>query len=349
MSGVVAAAPRRRTEWWLATAVVVVVALVTVLVVTRPWSSGSAPERLTLSGDLGAHDPALVVGEPGEPWFVYSTGGGRGGNPPTVRRSDDEGRTWEVVGAAWPGADTPDWVKQAVPDVENLWAPELIEHDGTWYLYYAASGFGENRSVIGLMTGASLDPDDPGYGWTDQGLVVASEPGDYFNAIDPGVVEDADGTPWLFFGSFWGGIQLVRMQWPSGKPVDGAEQVVVATRPDVFPTAIEAPYVVRHGGWYYLFVSFDSCCQGVDSTYKIAVGRSRDVTGPYLDRGGVSMMAGGGTVIAQTEGDRIGPGGQSFSRGYLAYHFYDGTKNGAHQLAIERLGWTADGWPRLTA
>lgn len=323
-------------------------AAVVAALLVRGWAA-SSPQRLELTGDLAAHDPSLVVGGEGEPWYVYSTGGGRGGNAPVVRRSTDGGHTWEFAGAAWSGTDTPAWVKQAVPGVTNLWAPEVVGHDGIWYLYYSASTFGKNRSVIGLMTGKSLDPDSPDYGWTDQGLVVASHPGDDYNAIDPGVVTDADGNPWLFFGSFWGGIQQVRLEWPSGKPAAGATPVKVAARAlaESPPNAIEAPYVLRHDGWYYLFASFDSCCQGVKSTYRIAVGRSKDVTGPFVDRDGRRMLDGGGTVIAAGQGDRLGPGGQSLSGGYLAHHFYDGARRGAITLAIEKLGWTADGWPLL--
>ncbi|WP_428534874.1 arabinan endo-1,5-alpha-L-arabinosidase [Propionicimonas sp.] len=325
-------------------------AVAVAVLLIRPWA-GSAPLRLELSGDLAAHDPALVVGEEGQPWYVYSTGGGRGSNAPIVRRSTDGGHTWEFVGAAWKGADTPAWVKAAVPGVSNLWAPELVRHDGTWYLYYSASSFGRNRSVIGLMTGRSLDPDAPDYGWTDQGLVVASTSADGYNAIDPGVVTDADGTPWLFFGSFWGGIQQVRLEWPSGKPVAGATPVTVAARAsaDSPANAIEAPYAIRHGDWYYLFVSFDACCQGVESTYRIAVGRSRQVTGPFVDGDGRPMLEGGGSILAASEGDRIGPGGQSVSGEYLAHHFYDGARRGAVTLAIDKLGWTVDGWPVLPA
>ena len=111
------------------------------------------------------------------------------------------------------------------------------------------------------------------------------------------------------------------------------------------PNAIEAPYIVERDGWFYLFISLDSCCRGLDSTYKIAVGRSQQVTGPYLDRTGVPLLEGGGTVLLATNGAEIGPGGQSVSNGYLAYHFYDGNAGGAFRLAIRKLDWDAAGWP----
>lgn len=114
------------------------------------------------------------------------------------------------------------------------------------------------------------------------------------------------------------------------------------------PNAVEAPYLVRHEGYYYLFVSFDFCCRGADSTYKIAVGRSRSVTGPFLDQLGTPLQHGGGTVILSSDGPMVGPGGASVSGDLLAHHFYDADAGGAITLSIRRLHWGAGGWPELT-
>lgn len=308
-----------------------------------------AATALSLGGDIRTHDPALVAGAEGEPWYVFSTGDVRTGlGAPQIRRSTDDGLTWELVGTVWDAATRPEWVYDAVPGVSNFWAPDVVEHDGTFYLYYAASTFGSNRSVIGLTTNTTLDPDDPDYAWVDQGEVIGSEPGETdYNAIDPGVVEDAAGTPWMAFGSFWGGIQLVELTWPSGKVAAGAEPTTIASRTSP-PNAIEAPYVVLHDGWYYLFVSRDACCQGTDSTYNIAVGRSREVTGPYVDRSGSEMTLDGGEQLLTSTGDMIGPGGQSVSRGYLAFHYYDAAAGGDFRLEIRELAWDDEGWPVAT-
>jgi len=340
---------RRRRAWSVAALVAVVLLLVgggTVLL-TRP--DAPAATELDLVGDLRTHDPALVVGDEGEPWYVFSTGDVRVGlGAPQVRRSTDGGHTWQDVGTVWDAATRPQWVYERVPGVENFWAPEVVEHDGTWYLYYAASTFGSNRSVIGLATSPTLDPDDPAYGWVDQGEVIASEPGrDNWNAIDAGVL-DVDGTPWLALGSFWGGIQLVELAWPDGKPADAAAPPVTIASRIGRPNAIEAPYLVERDGWYYLFVSRDACCQGSDSTYSIAVGRAREVTGPYVDREGRDMAADGGEALLSTRGDMVGPGGQSYSRGHLAYHWYDAAAGGDFRLGIRELAWDAEGWPVAT-
>lgn len=307
---------------------------------------GPAATELDLSGDIATHDPALYVGAEGEPWYVYSTGDVRVGlGAPQIRRSTDGGHTWEMVGTVWDASTRPDWAYQTVNGVENFWAPEIVEHDGTFYLYYAASTFGANTSAIGLTTNTTLDPEDPDYAWVDQGLVWQSTAGeDNYNAIDAGVVVDENGDGWMSFGSFWGGIQLLPLEWPSGKVVPGAEPVTIASRIGA-PNAIEAPYLLYRDGYYYLFVSRDSCCKGLDSTYNIAVGRSESVTGPYLGPDGTDMRNDGGLSLLASDGDMVGPGGQSVSGDHLAFHYYDGTNGGAFRLAIRELAWDEDGWP----
>lgn len=334
--------PRRRVvAGAIAGTALVVGGLAAALLLTDGAPAATAVE---LAGDIATHDPALVAGRDGEPWYVFSTGDLRKGfGSIQIRRSTD-GREWEYLGTVWDASTRPEWVYEEVPGVENFWAPELVEHDGTWYLYWSASTFGGNRSLIGLYTNTTLDPDDPGYAWVDQGEVWRSTPGETnYNAIDPGVITDADGTPWMAFGSFWGGIQLVQLEWPTGKPVPGAEPVKIASRIGP-PNAIEAPYLYFHDGWYYLFVSRDSCCQGTDSTYSIAVGRSREVTGPYVGPDGRDMLLDGGLSLLTTTGTMVGPGGQSVSDGRLAFHYYDADLGGAFQLAIRELAWE-DGWP----
>jgi arabinan endo-1,5-alpha-L-arabinosidase len=338
--------PRGRTAAIAAGSALAVGALVAAALAWAPWGgTADAATRLDLTGDIATHDPALVVGTEEHDWYVYSTGDLRVGlGAPQIRRSTD-GETWEEVGTAWDASTRPEWAYEAVPGVENFWAPDLYENDDTWYLYYSASTFGSNRSVIGLMTSPTIDVDDPNFAWTDQGLVWESTPGETnYNAIDPGIIEDESGTPWMAFGSFWGGIQMIELEWPSGKPVAGTEPITLATRNDAL-NAIEAPAIIYRDGWYYLFVSRDSCCSGLDSTYSIAVGRSESVTGPYVDSTGLDMLYNGGDTVLSTKGNMVGPGGQSLSDGYLGLHFYDATQGGMFRLDIRELAWTDDGWP----
>lgn len=294
-----------------------------------------------LSGDLAVHDPAYAVSDGTQ--YVYSTGNASVADGGVQIRSSSDGTAWRYRGEVW--TEKPVWLEEAVPGVSNLWAPELIEHEGIWYLYYSASTFGSNTSVIALATNTTLDPDDPDYAWIDRGQVVASTRGDDFNAIDPAVVVDAAGDPWMAFGSFWSGIRMVALEWPDGLRADAQEPLRLADR-GVPPNAVEAPYIIERDGDYFLFVSFDSCCQALDSTYRVVVGRADEVTGPYVDRDGIPLLNGGGTTVLDTDGDvHVGPGGQSVADGTLAVHYYDRRLDGAFQLALLPLQWDAEGWP----
>ncbi|MDN4481317.1 arabinan endo-1,5-alpha-L-arabinosidase [Demequina muriae] len=296
-----------------------------------------------LEGDLDVHDPALA--KDGDTWFVYATGTGTVKDGNISVRSSEDGRTWRRAGFVWD--EKPAWLSEAVPGVDNLWAPELIEHDGTWYLYYSASTFGSQTSAIALATNTTLDPGDPAYEWVDQGPVISSSGENDYNAIDPGIAVDDDGTPWMAFGSFWSGIRMVELEWPSGMRAGKEEPARVADR-GAPPNAVEAPYLVERDGQWFLFVSWDSCCSGLDSTYRIAVGRSDSPQGPFVDRDGVPLLDGGGTVLLETEGERIGPGGQSVYDGVVALHYYDEALNGQPQLGLIDIEWDDDGWPTLT-
>jgi arabinan endo-1,5-alpha-L-arabinosidase len=296
-----------------------------------------------LTGDLTAHDPSLTV--VGNDWYVLFTGDALvDGGALRISRSRD-GHRFTSLGTAFP---IPAWVRTEVPGVTALWAPEVFRHGSLYYLYYAASTFGSNTSVIGLATSPSLDPGAAGYRWTDQGLVYRSTASDDFNAIDPSVAQDAEGLPYLTFGSFWSGIRQVRLQWPGGKPAPGQGAPARLVDRGSPPNAVEAPYIVRHEGWFYLLTSWDLCCRGLQSTYRIVAGRSRSITGPYQDRTGARLIGGGGSTALSSQGTIVGPGGQSYSQGYLAFHYYDGNANGAPTLAIRKVAWDGDGWPVLT-
>jgi arabinan endo-1,5-alpha-L-arabinosidase len=199
------------------------------------------------------------------------------------------------------------------------------------------------------MTNPHLDPAHPGDGWTDQGLVLKSGIGDKFNAIDPFRIDTGDGRAWLSYGSYWDGIKLIELDPATGKLKPGAVPVGLATR---FGGAIEASAILAHGGKYYLFVSYDRCCSGVTSTYRIMVGRADAVAGPYLDHEGRPMLKGYATQIQRSTGRFIGPGGQEPFTGpdgqaMLVYHYYDGDDLGKSKLEIAPLRWSDDGWPSL--
>lgn len=314
---------------------------------TPPVGPATAgPINSVITGDLvPTHDPVLVKEK--ATYYVVGTG-------MLVRTSPDLIH-WTARGKLID--HLPDWASRAVPGARDMWAPDLSFWGGQWHLYYAVSTFGSNRSAIGLFTSPTLDSHAPGYGWTDRGMVVMSHPQDDFNAIDPNHASDRQGEHWLALGSFWSGIKLFRLNPETGKLLDPHEKPYSIARrpaPAGAPDPIEAPFIVSHGAYYYLFASYDYCCKGVNSTYYTVVGRSKKITGPYLGKDGSPMMNGGGTTVLRAdlkEQERFrGPGHSGFlhdtdGKDYIVYHAYDKANHGAPTLRISPLAWGKDGWP----
>jgi arabinan endo-1,5-alpha-L-arabinosidase len=308
------------------------------------------PERLNpkLTGDLyPVHDPCII--KAGNSFYVFCTTP-RGDTPAQIPwyRSKDL-LHWERGGHVF--EQLPAWAKAAVPKTHECWAPDISFYNGQYYLYYACSTFGSNRSVIGLATNASLDPADPAYSWQDRGLVLESRTRDDFNALDPNRIADRSGRHWLAFGSFWTGLKLIEIDPLSGMPLSAAPRHDIARRPNA-PDAIEGVFIIERAGNYYLFASYDFCCRGADSTYYTVVGCSRDILGPYVDKNGKSLMEGGGTPVLTAgigESRWRGPGHigvmRDAGKDYMAYHAYDADHNGRPTLRIAPLGWTGDNWP----
>ncbi|MFF4830233.1 arabinan endo-1,5-alpha-L-arabinosidase [Streptomyces sp. NPDC001315] len=311
--------------------------LAAALLAFLPSSAQAAdyPDPLAISGQEIIHDPTVQHLKNGR-YVAYSTGGIIGARVSTdMRQWDDAGNAFAVPPSWW----------YEYNSTGDPWAPDLSYRDGTYWLYYAVSSWGTNHSAIGVATSPTGMPGT----WTDHGKVFSSETTDSWNAIDPGVIK-ADGRLWMAFGSYWTGIRMVELDPKTGKAVDGATVRHLATRPDL-PYAVEGPYVVKHGRYYYLFASYDACCSGVNSTYKIKVGRSTSVTGPYVDSSGTSMLEGGGDLLLAGHGRYVGTGGQSVFRDHghdwLAYHYYDGDDSGTPKLGLNRLSWGSDGWPTV--
>jgi arabinan endo-1,5-alpha-L-arabinosidase len=211
-------------------------------------------------------------------------------------------------------------------------------------MYYSVSKFGSNTSAIGLATSSTGRPGS----WTDQGTVYTSNSGSDFNAIDPNLFVNDDGKWWLSFGSWWTGIKMIQINPSTGKQLAGSTtRYSLASRP-TGTKAVEAPFIVKRGGYYYLFASYDTCCAGTSSTYKVKVGRASGITGPYRDRNGVDLMNNGGTPVLESHGNVIGPGGQSIMKDtdgdLIVYHYYDGNAGGTPKLGINLLNWSS-GWP----
>jgi arabinan endo-1,5-alpha-L-arabinosidase len=290
---------------------------------------------------IGLHDPSTIVKCKDEYW-LFSTGM----NTPSWRSKDLV--TWTRGPQVHSGPLA--WAREAVPlnRGSDFWAPDVIQVGDRYLLFYSVSSFGKNTSAIGVTTNATLDPGDPAFRWTDGGMVVQSRENDDFNAIDPALILDTDGRLWMSFGSFWGGIKLIELDPKTGLRIAPDSPIYSLAHWD----AIEAPYIYKRGDHYYLFVSLGMCCRGVNSTYHTRVGRSRAITGPYLDKEGKDLLLGGGTMFADAEGPYLGPGHAGIvedadGKAWFSCHFYDRTARGASKLSVRPLTWGEDGWPVL--
>lgn len=302
---------------------------------------------------VSIHDP--VMAREGSTYYLYSTGPGI-----TFYTSEDL-KHWELGGRVF--ADEPTWAKSVASTFNgHIWAPDIIHHNGTYYLYYSVSAFGRNTSAIGVTTNTTLNPESPDYQWQDQGIVIQSVPHrDLWNAIDPNIVFDDEGTPWMSFGSFWGGMKLFKLAPNMMEPAQPQEWHTIAKldRPMLLddalagPAEIEAPFIFKKDDYYYLFVSWGKCCRGAESTYRIVVGRSKDVQGPYLDESGKDMAEGGGSLVLAGTENWAGLGHNSAytfeGTDYLIFHAYETADNGLQKLKILEMSWSDDGWPRVNS
>lgn len=298
----------------------------------------AVPPALALDGQPEMHDPSTVVVENGR-FYAYGTGAGI----PTI--VSDDGWTWRRTGTVMEGVAG----GRPGPEVlarggNNTWAPDIIRSGDQYFLYYSAPGT-QPKAAIGLLVNRTLDPAAPGYAWEDRGPVVWSDGVEDLNAIDPGVFRDpTNGSMWLTYGSYFGYIQLVEIDPETGKrrhPERRATNVAINS---------EASTLTYHDGWYYLLVTHGSCCAGAASTYNIRMGRSRTVTGPYLDNMGVDMIQGGGKLFLGSSGRFVGPGhfGRlDFGGGvekFSCHYEADLDRGGRSVLDIRPLMWR-DGWP----
>ncbi|GAA2499683.1 arabinan endo-1,5-alpha-L-arabinosidase [Winogradskya humida] len=290
------------------------------------------PNPGVVTGSTFAHDPSMVKRPAGGYLLAYTA-------PGIGLKTSADRTAFADAGTAFPNG-TP-WADKYTGGDTNLWAPDISYRGGKYIMYYSASSFG--KSVSGIFMASSTT--GAAGSWTNQGLVIESTAASGFNAIDPNLVVTSSGEWWMTFGSFWSGIKMIKINPSSGKRAD----TTIRSIAERFTTdkAIEAPYVYEHGGYYYLFVAFDACCKGAASTYRTMVGRSKTITGPYVDRAGTAMTAGGGTEILASHGSVYGPGHPAvFADGtdsVLVYHYY--TAAGDARLGINLLGFDSSAWP----
>lgn len=298
------------------------------------------------------HDP--VMAQENGIYYLFSTGVG------IQQLTSSDGVVWQLPGHPVMTV-IPKWTHDSVPGFgHHVWAPDIIRWHNRWWMAYSCSTFGKNGSAIGLLSTSSLSRGI----WTDEGCIVTSRPDrDKWNAIDPCFIIDEHNQPWLAWGSFWDGIQLARLDTTMHlceqprtiarrHPVGYRNAAPNPTSKYAGVNAIEAPFIMRHDDYYYLFVSWDYCCRGAQSNYRVAVGRSRHVQGPYLDPDGRDMLQGGGMLFIEGDKQQYEAAGHCAvyhmdGRDIFICHGYSIAHHGASVLVRRPICWTADGWPQL--
>jgi arabinan endo-1,5-alpha-L-arabinosidase len=270
-----------------------------------------------------SHDPSTMIRNTDGRYWIFTTGNGIW----TMSSSNANFTDWRAENTVFPAGTWPSWINNYVSGFTGaFWAPDVIKIGSTYYCYYSCAGTGA-PAAIGLATATNLSGP-----WIDRGLIVAGN-----NAIDPAILIDGSNM-YMTYGNWQSGIDLIQLN-----PSNGLRQGT--SRWDLVPGEVEAPYLMKNGSYYYLFFQRGLCCNGVNSSYYTQVARSTSITGPYLDKNGVSVLNGGGTTfLPNRDGRYIGPGHVGYGEGKLTFHFYDGNDNGNAKLRITTLSWS-NGWP----
>ncbi|NEE04342.1 family 43 glycosylhydrolase [Phytoactinopolyspora halotolerans] len=321
--------------------------------------AGEPRGQIPLTGSVGVHDPTLFADD--DAYYVAATNG-------SIRSAPRLEGPWTNLGNV-PRAD---WTSSLPGLSGGLWAPHVQRIEDTFYFYYATSAFGTNNSAVGLKT--TRNPADPS-SYVDHGApVVASGAADpehaTHNAIDPAIWPDENGDWWLVWGSHFDGIMIQRLGEDMASVV-GERHLIAHRASEAFPieepgcpypepacpnfNRIEGPSIFERDGYFYLMVAWDWCCRpnGNDNTYKIVIGRSENIFGPYVDKNGVDLAEGGGSIILNSReaAPEVTPAGLYRAPGgpdvfveddtyYLVYHAYRPQST----LGIRPMNWH-DGWP----
>jgi arabinan endo-1,5-alpha-L-arabinosidase len=275
-------------------------------------------------------DPTIIKIESGE-FYLYATEDTRNTPIYTSKNLVD----WTFVGTAFTNSTRPNFESGG-----SIWAPDINYINGQYVLYYALSVWG-GEQTCGIGTAISRSPEGP---FTDRGKLIRSNEIGVQNSIDPYYIEDG-GKHYLFWGSFHGiyGIELES---------DGLSMKSGGSKTQIAGTSFEGAYIHKRGNYYYLFASVGSCCNGVDSTYELVVGRSTSLFGRYVDKSGKEMMSNGYTVILSSNNRWVGNGHCSEivkdngGNDWILYHGIDRNDANGRKLLLDRVRWDND-WPYI--
>lgn len=281
--------------------------------------------------DVSAPDPTVIRAEDGT-FYLYATEDMR--NVPIFHSANLV--DWKLVGTAFTDNSRPKWLPKG-----GIWAPDIQRVGGKYHLYYAKSVWGGEWDA-GIGVAVSNNPAGP---FVDRGCMFTSKQIGIQNCIDPFYIEDG-GKKYLFFGSFHGiyGVELT---------ADGLHVKQGAKPREVAGTFMEATYIRRRGGYYYLFGSTGTCCEGARSTYRITIGRSKSLFGPYVDKAGQRLLDNHYNILLDKDDSVLGPGHNAglitddAGNDYMFYHgFKASDPNAGRVVWLSRIVW-ADGWPSV--
>ncbi|MFC2370405.1 galactose-1-epimerase [Segatella oris] len=279
--------------------------------------------------DMSAPDPTVIRAEDGT-FYLYATEDMR--NVPIFHSANLV--DWKLVGTAFIDNSRPKWLPKG-----GIWAPDIQRVGGKYHLYYAKSVWGGEWDA-GIGVAVSNSPAGP---FVDRGCMFTSKQIGIQNCIDPFYIEDG-GEKYLFFGSFHGiyGVELT---------ADGLHVKQGAKPREVAGTFMEATYIRRRGGYYYLFGSTGTCCEGARSTYRITIGRSKSLFGPYVDKAGQRLLDNHYNILLDKDDSVLGPGHNAglitddAGNDYMFYHGFKASDPDAGRAVwLSRIVW-ADGWP----
>ena len=281
--------------------------------------------------DMSAPDPTVIRAEDGT-FYLYATEDMR--NVPIFHSANLV--DWKLVGTAFIDNSRPKWLPKG-----GIWAPDIQRVGGKYHLYYAKSVWGGEWDA-GIGVAVSNSPAGP---FVDRGCMFTSKQIGIQNCIDPFYIEDG-GKKYLFFGSFHGiyGVELT---------ADGLHVKQGAKPREVAGTFMEATYIRRRGGYYYLFGSTGTCCEGARSTYRITIGRSKSLFGPYVDKSGRRLLDNHYNILLDKDDSVLGPGHNAglitddAGNDYMFYHGFKASDPDAGRVVwLSRIVW-ADGWPSV--
>ncbi len=281
--------------------------------------------------DMSAPDPTVIRAEDGT-FYLYATEDMR--NVPIFHSANLV--DWKLVGTAFTDNSRPKWLPKG-----GIWAPDIQRVGGKYHLYYAKSVWGGEWDA-GIGVAVSNNPAGP---FVDRGCMFTSKQIGIQNCIDPFYIEDG-GKKYLFFGSFHGiyGVELT---------ADGLHVKQGAKPREVAGTFMEATYIRRRGGYYYLFGSTGTCCEGARSTYRITIGRSKSLFGPYVDKAGQRLLDNHYNILLDKNDSVLGPGHNAglitddAGNDYMFYHGFKASDPDAGRVVwLSRIVW-ADGWPSM--